>query len=395
MCLVLIITGTTLANSQNLQQELIDLVQFEGQVPAVQIDGVLDMAGFVSTSLVPGEEARYTVSFTAPVALELKDATLSLDLPDSFSIFQNGILDENPGCTLANLQYKNKDTDKYWSFLQGQAEVNTQDNQTIFTLHVQSIASASVNAGRTIYLTLPGVVNAPDEGAFPVHILLQSTTGNYEGQTASTLGMAPAEAPSNLEVKAASSYQLDAEWDPVEGASRYQLFYALDPHGDYIQAYDFGKDPNPGQQSELAVTSCMFTAKGNGGLEPGRTYYFKVRAGNQYGFGPFSKVIKSETPVLRLKAPEENLHSPIIVRADQEVKIVDEDLILLFITATGEPVAAELTAEGSTISISAELESGTSYQVVIYPNALVNTGDIETNNNLFGFEFVAGSQPSK
>ena len=142
-------------------------------------------------------------------------------------------------------------------------------------------------------------------------------------------------------------------------------------------------------------TFCSFAAKGNGGLEPGRTYYFKVRAGNQYGFGPFSKVIKAETPALRLKAAEENLHIPIIVGADQDVKIVDEDLILLFIAATGEPVPAEVTAEGNTISISADLVSGTRYQVVFYPNALVNTGDIETNNNLFGFEFVAGSQPSK
>lgn len=397
LCLILLVTGTTLAQNQNQKKHTDDQVQVQvpAQVPAVELDGDLIIDSVVSTSLVPGEEARYTIAFRAPVDLDLEDAAISLDLPDNFSITQNDILDENPGCTLASLQYKNRSNDKYWSVLQGQTEVVTEDDLTTFTLQVDTSAVANVNSDVIVYLTLPGVVNGPDEGSFPIHILLQSATGNYEGQIECALGPAPAEAPSDLEIEAASSYYLDARWNPVDGASRYQLYFALDPNGYYIQACDFGKEPNPGQQWSLTETACSFTAKGNGDLEPGRTYYFKVRAGNEYGFGPFSEIYTVETPVLALDAQQGKINSPIIIAADQDVEIVDEDLIMLFKAATGEPVTAEVTADGNTISISADLENGVRYQAVFYKNALVSTDNIKAYNNLFGFEFVANGKTSK
>ncbi|MDF9408792.1 S-layer homology domain-containing protein [Pelotomaculum isophthalicicum JI] len=348
-----------------------------------------------SSTYVPGQEGRYTLTFKSGEQLNLSVGSyVYVNFPQGFSFVQNSISSEDPGCTLASIQYKNNSTDKYWSVLNGDVSVAGDVYRFIF----QPTVSGSVytNANINIYMVVPGVVNAPAVGTGTVTLSVYGANGNSYTKSASvTLGDPPASAPSNLGVVAANSLKVNATWDTVVGATRYQLLYSSDPEGTYIQACDFGKEPDPGQEWSLTSNSCSYSGTGNGGLEAGKTYYFKVRAGNQYGYGPASQPVAVAIPAVTLQqsTPVDggyaSIGGSITAVFNQPVRITDNDKIQVYEKNTGKPVTKnQVSVDGSTVTISAALSYRTAYQVVFHELALEGTVCQGFYNRLIGWSFT-------
>lgn len=356
-----------------------------------------------STSLVPGEPARYILVLEAEQAIDMPLGTvIKVDFPKQAKLHKDDVESADPGCTLANVQFKNSNADKY-SVLRGPVEVNANT----FTLTVEN-ASGTVNAGVKAYLVIPGVINkVPKDGGGlnnKITVTITNPDGQiYTGVDQSTLGYAPATAPAGLTVNATGSSQVDASWSAVEGATRYQLLYSCEKDGTYILACDSSSEPEtPDTMWDITETAYIFTAEGNGGLEGGNTYYFKVSAGNEYGYGPKSDAVAVETPVVKPVSYNPTrwangvpVDAQISVVLNHTVNVPVKKWVTLSEQAGDEPVDMTVTANGNTVNIipAAPLQTGTVYQVVIYDKALTKTGNELVYNKSFTWRFKTAGEP--
>lgn len=357
-----------------------------------------------ATSFVPGEESRFTVIFMVYEQLDLSvGATVYLDFPPDFGIVQNSLENPDPGCTLATIQYKNNPKESFYSVLNGETSVVKEAYATRFYLGPKQ-PNALINPGTDVYLTVPGVLNGPAKGTHQLTLTVHGANGkSYTQTTQITLGEPPAAAPVGLTLTAPSSSRINAAWEAVYGATRYQLLYSGVPDGVFILACDFGREPQPGEEWALTDTACSYSGTGNGGLEAGRTYYFKVRAGNEFGFGPCSAAVPVTTPAVspvRL-APgngESNVSPQHTVTAvlDQAVIVTDDDKIQIYEKATGTPLPKnQLRADKNTVTIASPLKPKTEYQVVFYGGALAAAANPQVINQVFSWTFTTGKESDR
>ncbi len=369
----------------------------------------INAADVTVTSLVYGEESRYIFAVTAAEDIKFSaGATVMVDFPKNSSLICNDIENEDPGCTLANVQYKVYASDKYFSFLDGQVSTSTTDTLNQRCSLVLGGKANTVPATTKLYITIPGVMNKPavsSGGAGGgsnnnIAVTIQAADGKvFSGTVNKPLGNAPATAPTGLQVTASGSSQISANWNQVEGATRYQLLYSWDPNGTFIQAYDFARrDPNPDELwpiPSLAPTVTASFSGANSGLLGGRTYYFKVKAGNAFGYGPSSEPVAVTTPVISpstmvplANASSVSINNPISVTLNQVVTIANKHYIQVYEKATGTPIDSSSSVSGSTVTIQASLKADTQYQVVFFYKALTATANNIVWNESFDWVFT-------
>ncbi|MDD4588255.1 MAG: Ig-like domain-containing protein [Heliobacteriaceae bacterium] len=381
---------------------LVLLLTVAGGLPAWAVDPPqpLDLA-ITATSLVPGEEARYTLKFSTDQQLDLAAGSrVEVLFPKQVTLTKDDITAEDPGCTLSKIQYASANAKGGYAVLNGTVDTVTTDKGQQFSFVVTSTGDCLVASNTDIYLIIPGVVNKPATAERNNNITLTVTTADGAGHTAvfnAALGDPPPAAPAGLTLTATGASAVTAVWQPVEGATRYQLLYAADPEGYFIQAddFDFKRDPNPGETGDLTDTKAEFSG-GNSGLEAGRTYYFKVRAGNDFGYGPVSAAVPVETlalkPLTRNPAEDQTevaVDLPVTVNFNQAVAIKDKDYICLYEKATGTPVPVAVSAQGATVTLApgTGLTPETEYQVVFYYQALTAADNLKVWNEPFHWSF--------
>ncbi len=364
-----------------------------------------------STSFVPGEQGRYTLSFKLDNPMDMSVcAYMLVYFPQGFSIVQNPIDSEDPGCALASIQYMLLG-DKYYSIIQAndktdpdqanRVTVKEDDGSTLFGFEIRNGSNINIAEETDINLIIPGVINKPDTGNGTVTLAVYSADGQqYEDSLDIILGDPPVGVPGGLSVAAEGSSTVEAAWDAVEGASRYQLFYSSEPDGCYIQACDFGKEPAPGQDWSLTDTSVSYSGTGNGGLQPGKCYYFKVRAGNEFGYGQMSGYVEVEMPSVKLveSIPADNttrvsVGSTISATLNTPLLISDDEKIQIYEASSGTPVVKNnVEADGDTLKIDASLDYGKKYFVVLYEHAVESTDNNNIYNGLVGWSFTTRSK---
>lgn len=361
---------------------------------------VFNQLNITANSFVPGDETRYMVKFSASQNLNMSvNKSIYLDLPVQYQLINNSSQDENPGISLASLQYK-KPSDKYYSILAG----NTQVVQEVYKTRLQytPVTSDTIPSGTDIHLIIPGVINPTGQAKATLQLTIKSTDQiEYAGNSEVTFGAAPTEAPQSLTVNASTSLGVDAEWAPVANATRYQLYYSLTHDGYYIQACDFGREPMPGEVWSLTDTACQFSGIGNGGLQAGRTYFFKVRAGNDFGFGAFSPVVQITTPQVQVSAANISNNAvgldpatALQLSFTEQIKILDADRIQIFEKATGIPIPVTTATYQNKVTLSTNLNYATNYQLVFYEQALEYSEIPGVYNPLLIWNFSTKNRPS-
>ncbi|NLY56135.1 MAG: fibronectin type III domain-containing protein [Firmicutes bacterium] len=343
-----------------------------------------------ATSFVPGQEGIYFVTLVSDQELDLSTgAKLVIQLPASFGLIKEDILAPNPGVTLANIQYMYPG-DRFYSVITGETSVvkTAQAVQLHFT--VVKGDKNPIRPNTQLVITVPGVINSTNAGSYSLQVSHTGNSGQTKmAQTTFRLGYPPALAPANLQVSAVGSYQFNASWDRVPGAEYYQLYYSLTPDGTYIQACDFSRDPGPDERWLLTETKVSFRGEGNGGILADRNYYFKVRAGNEYGFGPFSPAVAIRTPAVLINGILVTDQGTIELTCDQAVRINALNRIEVYEMATGVPVNEDAVAKGNKVVLYPDLKPGHRYQVVLYEDALESAVRPGVHNAVFVFEFTA------
>ncbi len=360
----------------------------------------LSSASLAASSLVPGQEARYTLKLRVATALNLaKGASVAVDFPSGFNLVYKDGFAADPGCTLARLEYKNSG-DRHFAVVYG--TVDTARNQTgVQLIFKPQVSQLVIPAETELYLIIPGVINSGKKGLSQVDIRITDAGGAlFQGTCAFTLGLAPAAATRQVRLVEASSQAVRLAWDPVAGAKGYRVLVSSQAKGEFISALDLTREPTPGEVWLLTETSHSFAGRGNGGLSPGGTYYFKVQAGNEYGFGPASPVLRVVLPEVKPVYNRQNngiiLVAPgqeAVVAVDRPVKITDQSGIGLYEKDTGVKVkgvsAVVDEKDPRLIRISAKLRSGQQYLLVFYAGALEGRGQIKVTNNNFSFALAA------
>lgn len=362
-----------------------------------------------ASSLVPGETARYTLSFRTEQPLNLAPGSvIKVEFPTGFTLVCRDIYDQEPACTLTRLEFKNPD-DKHYSVVTGETRVNKQSSgsQLEFTLNHASVVVAP---GVDVYLSIPGVINKSSIGSFAARVEVRDAEGAiFSGTARYQLGLPPGTAPRNLCLEGSSSDQVSLAWDPVPEVKRYQVLFSRTIKGQYLQAVDMIREPLPGEVWLLQDTKHSFSGRGNGGLEPGRTYFFKVRAGNDFGFGPYSRPLAVSMPAVNLLhcSPGDKTTAKMHTRRsddisatlDQQVKVAFKDRIQVYEKVTGlRIIASEIVVDQAnphTVRIVAPLKLGTEYLVVFYEGALESIDKPKVVNKMFGWTFTTASETER
>ncbi|CQR73694.1 Fibronectin type III domain protein [Sporomusa ovata DSM 2662] len=364
-----------------------------------------------ASSLVPGQEARYTIKFHVDTELDLSKGTrLTVSFSPGFTIKQNDIQAADPGCTLARLEYKNPG-ERFCAVAYGATSVKkVQDGiQCSFIPQPEQLV---IPANTDLYWIIPGIIPPSSVGLNGLKVVIHDAHGtDYYGAGAFSLGVPPATVPSNLRLVEDSSYKVQLAWEPVPEAKRYRVIFATQPDGQFINALDLSKEPSPGEEWQLTETAHSFSGRGNGGLTPGQTYYFKVQAGNEFGFGPASPVLAVKLPDIKLvtsyprdKEPGIAVLPPgnhLTATVDKPVKIINEQAIRIYEKSSGIRVRqVGITVEeakGNIVNINANLRPGTEYLVAFYEGALASQGNPLICNQTFGWTFItaAASQGGK
>ena len=349
-----------------------------------------------ATTLAPQGEGRYIFKFSVPDPLNLSvGAAVYVDFSEDYGLVQDDLYSADPGCTLTNIQYKNPG-DKSFSVLNGDIRVEKSQDRTRFIVSTTQ-DKVSVVSDVYCYLCIPGVINGSiKEGSSSVGLTVYGADGSeYADILPITLGDPPVKRPGDLTVTFTDSTRVEVSWGPVVDATCYQLYYSNAPEGQYIQAYDFGKEPQPDEIWSLDQTTASFSGVGNGGLEPGGTYYFKVRAGNAFGYGPFSVPVEVTLPVIKPQSTTVTGNQAVTI-LNQSVKILDPDKIVVYEKSSGEPVAdQQVKAEGNKVIVTAPFSTGKEYQVVFYGQALENSEQGNITIPIFGWNFTITSKGSR
>lgn len=272
---------------------------------------------------------------------------------------------------------------------------NTQ--QCIFLPQTEQLV---IPAHTDLYLIIPGIINAPAAGHNEIKLQINDAReAAYQGTGQFSLGLPPKDAPQHLRLAEVSSYKVRLAWDPVPDATRYRVVFSTQPAGQFISAMDLAREPFPGEEWQLAETTHSFSGRGNGGLIPGRVYYFKVQAGNESGFGSASAVLQVTMPEVK-PLPDQpgykkqdiirvSQGDALVIRLDQPVKIVNHDAIRIYEKNSGIKVkgvrAVVEEADNSVIRISNEMQTGQKYLAVIYEGALESRIQPNVVNNTFGW----------
>jgi titin len=92
--------------------------------------------------------------------------------------------------------------------------------------------------------------------------------------------------PSSLTATAVSTNQINLSWTPdISGESGFEIERAPDAGG------------SPGTWSQIATVGAGLNTFSDTGLEPGTTYWYRVRARNSAGHSAFSNVTSAATPM--------------------------------------------------------------------------------------------------
>lgn len=360
----------------------------------------------VASAMVPGQEARYVINFRADTVLDLsKGASITVEFPPGFKIIADDIYAADPGCTLTRLEYKNPN-DRFFAVVKGITEVKKLKNGVKCSFRPQ-MEQLVIPACTELYLTIPGIVNVTTPGNNGLKLIMRDARGNdYQGQGEFSLGLPLKAAPQQVRLIEASSYNVQLAWNPVPGATRYRVVFASQPDGQFISALDFPREPLPGEDWQLVETTHSFSGRGNGGLKPGDTYYFKVLAGNEFGFGAGSDSLRVTLPEIKLlnnQLRDEKQDSPevpddncLMVRVNQPVKIADADGIRVYNKTIGirvKPVNVTINeADNQAISINAAMPPGQEYLVVFYEGALESQTQPGVCNKTFSMTVAVGTK---
>ncbi len=98
-------------------------------------------------------------------------------------------------------------------------------------------------------------------------------------EAAATTLDSPPSAPTNLVATAVGSDRIDLDWDPADDPDGYEIQRSLDG----IAWTSLGRRAGPATEATVL------------GLDPETTYFFRVRAFNSGGDGPFSNVASART----------------------------------------------------------------------------------------------------
>lgn len=373
-CLLIILTGSAIAK----------------EVSSVSVK---------APALVPGEETRYIIKWHTDAPLNISaGSSATVYFPPGFRFICGANMAANPGCTLARIEYKNPG-DKLYAVVRGTVQLaGKEGSEFIFTPRTEHLI---IPENIDVYLIVPGVINTATTGHQSLTLLIRDANGaEYRNIADFTLGLPSAAAPRKVKLEEATSYKVRLAWEPVNAATHYKVVFAVQPEGEYISALDFGREPAPGEEWQLTETNHSFTGRGNGGLIPGETYYFKVLAGNESGFGIGSPVLRVTTPAVKLRESRSPDREPIVVPCgkaqvialDQPVKIAEPDGVRIYDQISGLRVKEVRAIVDETdkriVRVDAKLQPGREYLVVFYEGALESARRPEVVNNTFGWKIT-------
>ncbi|MDD3654698.1 MAG: fibronectin type III domain-containing protein [Desulfotomaculaceae bacterium] len=343
-----------------------------------------------SSNYVPGEQGNYMLFFQMDRTLELSvSASVYADFPHGYELFTKE-------CDWSKaFQYLNPNSQE-WTTVSGYAAI--EGSRFLFNITEDNLL---LDPNIQMRLVLSDVLNGPQSGVFELSLTLLETNGNSISKTVDVvLGPSPAEVPSGLALTAVSSLQVNAVWGTVAGADRYQLFFSSEVNENYQPACNNCSSLNT-EEWYLTTPSIEFKGNDYTGLEAGKTYYFKVRAGNQFGYGPFSQPVPVTTLSVKLlqtlpadKETKVLIKNPVLALFNQKVNVVNPNEIQVAELPYGSLVdSSQISVEERTVVIAVQFEYDTAYQVVFGERALESTVHAAVYNPIFRWTFTTEAKP--